>query len=533
MKSIFQPSSEKNAVKIFAVSPRIAIFAAERANHSLPPIRFMAKSRVSINPLLKGGAGGYTYYVRSGEQVVRQRKNNSNYGEEARRSRAQMVRRILWGNLVNNFKAMKSWQPSAYDNKSQGQTDYNIFMALNINQSTCGCSKEMCQSGCAIVEAFQVSRGGLPPITNSVDNTNLHYLTDINLSITVSGSTTIGALAADIIANNPQFVAGDNIAFVFFRNWQEPRVEWPYAASVYTELTLDPTNTQALSTITNLGSRISKSTGNTLQLSWTDAAATSPLHEVGFVAIHTRRGTGQLQVSSQQIILNSSNLVSQYSGNDYMEMCIYSYGLDEDVPLDPSFRPGTITNVTANSVAISDGDTLDGQQTIRVYGENLYSSNFKFIANNVEYAPFEVHEGYLQYSITANASINLQLNGRQYMSFGVSGISFPSTLSGRIYGRQRDSQGRPVASSGLLADGVCLIYPYKYSAEYPSYRLQVSTTEELQTPDFSGVGCSLTDIAWDSEFSLYNMNIIPNEGRTEPIYVLFGSFVIFISNYIP
>jgi hypothetical protein len=80
----------------------------------------MAITRVSTNPLLKGGAGGYSYYVRDGQQVVRQRKNDSNYGESARRSRAQMVRRILWGNLVNNFKAMKDWQPSAYDSKKQG-----------------------------------------------------------------------------------------------------------------------------------------------------------------------------------------------------------------------------------------------------------------------------------------------------------------------------------------------------------------------------------------------------------------------------
>lgn len=531
MKSIFQPSSEKNAVKIFAVSGRIAIFAAERANHSLPPNRFMAKSRVSINPLLKGGAGGYTYYVRSGEQVVRQRKNNSNYGEEARRSRAQMVRRILWGNLVNNFKAMKSWQPSAYDNKSQGQTDYNIFMALNINQSTCGCSKEMCQSGCAIVEAFQVSRGGLPPITNSVDNANLQYQTDITLSISVSSSTTIGALSADIIANNPQFVAGDNIAFVFFRNWQEPRVEWPYAASVYAELTLDPTNTQALSTITNLGSRISKSTGNTLQLSWTDQAATSPLHEVGFVAIHTRRGTGNLQVSSQQIILNSSNLVSQYSGNDYMEMCIYSYGLDEDVPLDPSFRPGTITSVTANSVAISDGDTLNGQQTIRVYGENLYGSTFKFIANNIEYTPLEVHEGYLQYSITANADIVLRLNGRQYLSFRVEGIDVPEGLTGSVAAGLDDDTTGEIDVERMETTTGCLNYPHVVTGTYPYIHVSIAKDQDVTIAgDITPVNCTASRFLEPSGETNVQIWIMPTD-TSKPCYIIYKGFIVFVGNY--
>lgn len=532
MKSIFQPSSEKNAVKIFAVSGRIAIFAAERANHSLPPNRFMAKSRVSINPLLKGGAGGYTYYVRSGEQVVRQRKNNSNYGEEARRSRAQMVRRILWGNLVNNFKAMKSWQPSAYDNKSQGQTDYNIFMALNINQSTCGCSKEMCQSGCAIVEAFQVSRGALPPITNSVDNANLHYLTDIALTISVSGSTTIGALSTDIIANNPQFVAGDNIAFVFFRNWQEPRVEWPYAASIYTELTLDPTNTQALSTITNLGSRISKSTGNTLQLSWTDAAATSPLHEVGFVAIHTRRGTGQLQVSSQQIILNSSNLVSQYSGSDYMEMCIYSYGLDEDVPLDPSFKYGTISSVTANSVTISDGDQLSGQQTIRVYGSNLYGSNFKFVVNNVDYTPLEVHENYIQFTITENCTVTLMLNGKKYMSFSVSGITPPEELTGRIAAQTVATTSATTGSNSEVTTDGCLNYAHLTTEEEPYFyvTVQQDTASQLNQSDFTPVGCTI-DKFDSSESTVWTFLWLSPTSTSEPCYIIYKGVILFVGNY--
>ena len=57
--------------------------------------------------MYKGGAGGYTFYVRGGEQVIRQRKNNSNYGETASRTYAQMIRRIRWGNLVNVFKSIK------------------------------------------------------------------------------------------------------------------------------------------------------------------------------------------------------------------------------------------------------------------------------------------------------------------------------------------------------------------------------------------------------------------------------------------
>lgn len=290
--------------------------------------------------MYKGGAGGYTFYVRGGEQVIRQRKNNSNYGDTASRTYAQMIRRIRWGNLVNVFKAIKLWQRKAYDSKLAGQTDYNWFMKLNVNSAIVGTSKEMNESGCAIIEPYQVSVGSLPPINNSVAGSGNNYVTDIVLSSAITGSTTVGQLSVDILNNNPQYQEGDNIAFIFFRNWLTSRTEWPYAASIYTEITLDTTSTKLLSTIVNLGSRLSKSTGNFLQASFASTGLYDVTHEVGFVAIHTRRSTNQLLVSSQNIVMNDSSLIAQFSGDEWDAQCIASYGLSDQAPLDPGSGGG-------------------------------------------------------------------------------------------------------------------------------------------------------------------------------------------------
>ena len=125
----------------------------------------MAKARVSINPLYTGGAGGYSFYVRKDEQIVRQRKNNSNYGETASRSLAQQVRRVKWANLVNVFKACKEWIPKAYESKQGKRTDYNEFMSVNIGSARVCLTKDQAANGCAVVDAFQISKGSLPPIT--------------------------------------------------------------------------------------------------------------------------------------------------------------------------------------------------------------------------------------------------------------------------------------------------------------------------------------------------------------------------------
>ena len=71
------------------------IFAAVyTANLSVRQYDTMAKARVTINPMYKGGAGGYSFYVRGGEQVIRQRKNNSNYGERRKPMTARLVVRL-------------------------------------------------------------------------------------------------------------------------------------------------------------------------------------------------------------------------------------------------------------------------------------------------------------------------------------------------------------------------------------------------------------------------------------------------------
>ena len=493
----------------------------------------MAKARVSINPLYKGGAGGYTFYVREGEQVLRQRKNNSNYGESASRTLAQMYRRIRWGNLVNTFKAMKAWQPKAYDSKTSGQTDYNIFVSLNINSATVGSTKGMNQAGAAVWQAFQVSRGSLPPIANGLSSGNSQFITDVKLSITITGSTTIGQLAADIIANNPQFLAGDNLALITFRNWTPQGGRFPYAASVYQEITLDAANTNPLTSIPTIGSRIVKTSGNVLGISTTSLPAEDSGHEVGFVAIHARQSASTLQVSSQSIVISDEQFITQYSGSEWDLFCIESYGQTEDVPLNPSFKRASVSSITANGSAIVPGSVLEDQQVIQVFGENLYSPNFRFVFEGVEYTPLAYGDGYVEFILTNAGSAQVYVNGSVYIHFEVENIAPPVELRGYLYGRL-NAEASSSAANILTerTDDYCLNYKHKVTADYPYFRIGVGFEGETvpSRDDFAIVGGALSDYNWNSTSLNSSFAILPTDPDTV-CYATYKGFIIFVGNY--
>lgn len=483
-----------------------------------------------------GGAGGFSFYVRGGEQVIRQRKNNSNYGEGASRTMAQMIRRIRWGNLVNVFKSQKSWQPKAYDSKSKGQTDYNIFMALNINQATVGFTKEMCEAGCAVIEGYQVSRGSLPPIALSASQSGSYYVTDIKLTITIGGTTTVGQLAADIIANNSQFQEGDNIALIGFKNWLTSRTEWPYAASSYAEITLDSTSTALVSAIPVFGSRISKDSNGNLQVSWSSTGQYDPTREVGFVAIHTRKSASMLAVSSQEILMNSNSLIGSFSGAAWDNQCILSYGLTDEVPLEPSFKGAVIQSVTANGSEITGlyGHVipLSEPTLLLISGENFSGANMWMSQNGTRLVPLDTGDGSTwTYILSADGHYTLNVNGSAYGSFLLDGAELPEGLPTRIEMRQAPTAVSSVddcINQESLGETVYLNYPFESLEQYPFFQLFLGNVSNPFTDqdDFEFFGCT-------GEIAAFGANTvrIALEASESPAYVTYKNVIVAVFNY--
>lgn len=476
--------------------------------------------------MYRGGAGGYSFYVRGGEQVIRQRRNNSNYGSTASRTRAQMVRRVKWGNLVNQFRAMKSWQPKAYDSKLAGQTDYNIFMKLNINRAAVALTKEMSEAGCCVVDAYQVSRGSIPPVALAWEDGPDTYITSIVLTEAITNSTTIGDLATDIIANNPQFVDKDNLAIIKYENWEEPRVEWPYARTVYAEITLDKSSTELVKDIPNIGASLSMSSGNNL------AIAPQGTVEVGCVVIHTRKDAQQLFVSSQEVVLNSDTLVQKYTGAEWTEQCILTYGLDGSVPLDPNFKPGTIEKVTANGAVVSNAEILNGSQVIRVYGNSLYGQGYRFVHDGVDLTPQSSTDEYDEYTITTAGSYVIYVDGQRYLSFSVLVPAWPSELSGRVSALLDNGSGSSKPGSYLETNDGCLEYPRQIDSQYYliNVYLYAAQGETIAQSDIQIIGNATAIYNWQASSGIMIVVVTPAED-TAPVSLQYKGFTFFSGNY--
>lgn len=290
----------------------------------------MSKVRIPINPKQVGRVGAYSMYVRAGEQIVRQRQNASNYGETASRTYAQQLRRVMWSNLVNQYRVLAFWQPRAYENIRAGQTDYNKFMSLNVNAASLPLTKQMASDGATIVTPVIVSQGSLPsPSTSKVQNANIFALGLVGDS-TIE-PTTVGEFSAVVIANNPNFLAGDALCFVGLRNWLDLS-DTPRAACEYVEVVLNTSDSTLLSDLAPNFTLGYVSQNSEFEFEW-GGSGLQPV--VAGICVHTRRNVSVLSVSTEKLVMLDEDIIDMYSGEDWLQECIDSYGVSSLVPLEP------------------------------------------------------------------------------------------------------------------------------------------------------------------------------------------------------
>ena len=519
MRHYFPPHS-LGRVKIIAY-----LWHAISANLS-ECISIMAKARVSTNPLYTGGAGGYSFYVRQSEQIVRQRKNNSNYGADASRTYSQMERRVRWSNLVNLYKVIKSWQPKAYETKSKGQTDYNIFMSLNINRDTVSLTKELALQGCSVVAGYVVSRGSLPPIQTIQAPVFDGRCYNIKLSQAISASTTVGQFSADVIANNVDFQAGDNIAFPLFYNYKSVPGNMPYSRCEYTEVTLNPSSSVLLSGF--VGERFSKGYNDYLAV----AFGASGSQEVGACLIHTRKVAGSLQVSTQSLAISAEAFYEEFNNIPWIQECIDSYGMQGEVPLDPSFSGASISAVTANGSAIENGYILVGNQSLRIYGTNLMDPSLKLMAGDVQYYPLDRGDGYIEFLLGNNGTYTITLRDMTYMTFSVEEVVVPSGLPSYLRMQQQHSSSDNV-NTMTLNEAYCINYPYLYDENHEKYRLTIGNAShpftDGESANWSGENCTLQVL--HDEGSPATRVVAQLTDTTKPAYMMYQGFIVAVFNY--
>lgn len=491
----------------------------------------MSKVRIPINPMQVGRVGAYSMYVRRGEQVVRQRKNSSNYGAEASRSLAQQTRRVRWSNLVNFYKVNASWMAKAYEGLKPGQTIYNKFMQLNMDKSAVALAKPFATAGASICDAFYISDGKLPPVT--LGAVTGEGLTPTNIStgdIAQEAGLTIGELSAAIIGANSNYLEGDNIALIVFEQTYNAG-DVPRCRPIYMEFTLNSESDDSLLTLPMFAHEYATIVSKKLAMN----SATEVGDYAGFVFIHTRKSAG-LQVSPQQIKMADTTVLDMFSTQSALQTAIDSYGVDASVPLDPNFNSARVLSAYVNGQAVTGSlpsfPSYTGNVTLEISVDGWNDETCYLMFGDVRYTPLATDGNKRTYIIGDNGSARIYINGGLYGGFEVSGIEVPELSQ-----HKRMLQLPP--NSWAASDGVnrkdvvsnCINYPYLASDSYPRFMLVVlNVPERPLDSDFVGVNCDLQTIFYETDAQFLSVNIELVD-PTEPAYITYQGFIIAVFNY--
>lgn len=285
----------------------------------------MGVIRNAANTLIKGRVGQTTYYISGGQQIARQSRNDSNYGETARRSYSQQERRIMWANLVNFYKASALWMAKAFETKKRNQTDYNKFMQVNMDNSRIALTKGEAAAGACVVDELLISQGSLPSI-EIVELVNKWRTNILVGNLSISSSTTVGEFTQALLENNGNIREGMQLSFVSYQQTVDP-LGTPRVACRCYEVTLNSTSTELLR-----GYLPALCSSTVEQYLCTSAEVPTG----GFAYILSELINGSLRVSTQQLVVNNAALIAQYTTSVQKNLAINSYGLDMEVILSPS-----------------------------------------------------------------------------------------------------------------------------------------------------------------------------------------------------
>lgn len=251
------------------------------------------------------------------------------------RTTQQMTQRVKWSNLVNLYRANRSWMKYAFETKKTNQSEYNKFMSLNVAASAIYLPKNVAAAGGCVVNDYIVTQGSL----SSIETTKVTggWASNIFLpaGFQLSASTTIQQLAAAVLPLNPAINEGDQLSFIRMTQQVNGATGVPFVVVRKYEVIISSTDTRLVGSFLPLDYIVTKTNGTELSIGVEDSGNAG-----GFVLILSRTIGGRTYVSSQRIIVaNNTATISYYTGDTALQRAIDSYG-ESDEPF--------LTTSTAN-----------------------------------------------------------------------------------------------------------------------------------------------------------------------------------------
>lgn len=293
--------------------------------------------------IVRGTAVADQVKKRIGNIVFRQTKDGTIAGQRPAsmtnpRTLAQMSQRIRLASLVTFYRASRYWMRKGWELKDRKESDYNAFVKANLATNPVAFTKTEASNGACVVYPYRISKGSLAPIQFIEDGDNMLsniYIGDGGNIITnatyINPNATIGELSALILANNLTPKAGDQLSILSYQQSADADGT-PYVVVVQYEIILDTADGRLIGDYWPVtGNDVLVQVGgdaSMLQIGINKASAS------GFAIVLSRTEGGQTRVSTQSLIVPSSNNYSYYTSAQHVSDAAASYGQNTEVFLD-------------------------------------------------------------------------------------------------------------------------------------------------------------------------------------------------------
>ncbi len=269
----------------------------------------------------------------------------------------QMSQRVKWANLVNFYRANKSWMKFAFETKPTNRTDYNQFMSLNVANSRIYLPKSIANQGGCVVDSYVMTQGSLASIevnqSDGIWTTNLY----LGSGFDIDNNTTVAELSQQLLQSNPALREGDQLSFIRLTQQTNSNTGVPFVVVRKYEIILNSSDLRFVRTFLPLDyiANSGDDPGNCISVIDSGNAG-------GFLLILSRTTGGKTYVSTQSIIVaNNEATIQAYSSANALQAAIDSYGestepfltsttaeLDNQAPVQPSVL--AITGDLGNAV---------------------------------------------------------------------------------------------------------------------------------------------------------------------------------------
>lgn len=262
----------------------------------------------------KGKLAGTTFYQTAGVTIQRE----INYDPSNPRTDKQMTQRTKLANLVNMYRAGKSFFPRAFENKKALESDYNKFVSYNLTGSPVYLTKGEAAKGFYVPAVYQISQGSLQSLSAAAYTDG--YLTIASAgSASFSANATVAQLSAHLMEQYPQIQMGDQFSVIAWVN------DGNALSFEKIEIIISNTDTTKVVDL------------NTPHISWDASDGFSVAGEdgpCGMAAVLSRTVAGKTLVSTEILATSEGSVYEGHTSDAARAAAINSYGASKKVFLD-------------------------------------------------------------------------------------------------------------------------------------------------------------------------------------------------------